>query len=134
MTFDVSQYELADTASLTVKNARGDDDLLGQDGNPVVIEIYSPGSPPGTKALHRSGRQAQLRTMRMLRGEVSEQDAQNAEREHAEKLAAFTAKVSENFPVPALQIFTNPRLVYIARQVEQFIDKYGNFSKGSSAS
>lgn len=133
MEFDLSQYELSDSATFTPKNARGDDELKGTDGQPVVIEVYSPGSPEGVKALHKSGRQAQMRMFRSMRGEFDPADAVNADRERAEKLAAFTKSVSANFPVAPLAIYTNPRLCYLAAQVEEQIGKFGNFSKGSSA-
>lgn len=133
MTFDVSSIELADTAPLNIKNSRGDDDLV-IDGKPVVFEIFSPGSAEGQKALLRAGRAAQKRTWRMMREQLDPQDAVDAEREHAEKLAAFTKSVSDNLPLPPLQIYQNPRLCYIARQVDEFIGKLGNFSKGSSPS
>lgn len=132
--FDLSQYELADTFVYTLKNARGDDDLTGTDGKPVTVEIYSPGSPQGVKALHKAARQAQMRLTRTLRGETNKEDAERADQEHAEKLAAFTKAFSSNFPVPALNVYANPRLVYISRQVSEQIDKLGNFCKGSSAS
>lgn len=134
MDFDVSKYELQDTATLTVKNARGDDDLVGADGtNKVTIEVYSPGSPEGVKALRKAGFHSQARTWRMMREQLDPNDAVNAEREHAQKLADFTKTVT-NFPLDPLALYSNPRLVYIAKQVEEFIAKYGNFSKGSSAS
>lgn len=133
MEFDLSQYELEDTATFTPKNARGDDDLLGNDGQPVVFEIYSPGSPQGVKVLHKSSRQAQMRMFRSMRGEFDSQDAVNADREAAEKLAGFTKSISANFPVPPLAVYTNPRLIYINRQLEEFLGKLGNFSKASSA-
>lgn len=132
MDFDVKQYELEDTGILRFKNARGDDDLL-VDGKPVTAEIYSPGSPQGVKALHKAGRAAQLRLFRTMRGEFDSQDADNADRESAEKLAGFT-KVINNFPVEPFQIYSNSRLLYMSRQVEEYIGKLGNFSKGSSSS
>lgn len=131
MTFDVSAFELEDTGTLTLKNARGDDDLI-VDGQPVTVEIYSPGSPQGVKALHKSGRSAQLRVFRSMRGEFDPRDAENADREAAEKLVAFTKAFSANWPVSPAATFGNPRLVYINRQVEEFIAKLGNFSKGST--
>lgn len=133
MEFDLSQYELQDTATFTPKNARGDDDLLGSDGKPVVFEIYSPGSPEGVKALHKSSRQAQMRMFRSMRGEFDPQDAVNADREAAEKLAGFTKSISPNFPVEKFALYSNARLVYIHRQVEEFIGKTASFSKASSA-
>lgn len=125
MTFDVSQYELVDTATLTFKNKRGDDDLM-VDGKPVRAKVYSPGSSHGVKALHKAGKHAQMRMMRMMRNELDPKDAENADREHAEKLAAFTAEF-ENWPLTPIDTYSNPRLVYMAKQVEEFIAKYGNF-------
>ena len=133
MTFDVSKYELEDTAVLSLKNARGDDDLIGEDGaSPVTIEVYSPGSPQGVKALHKSGRAAQLRIFRSMRGEFDPRDAENADREQVEKLVAFTKSISGNFPLSPHAVYGNPRLVYINRQVEEYIGKLGNFSKAPS--
>jgi hypothetical protein len=130
--FDVKKYELEDTSVLTVKNARGDDDLL-VGGKPVTIEVYSPGSPQGVKALHKAGRATQLRLFRTMRGDIDPRDAENADREQAEKLTGFT-KTINNFPVDANTLYSNPRLCYIARQVEEHIGKFGNFSKGPSPS
>lgn len=129
MTFDVSQYELEDTAVMTVKNARGDDELLGTDGKPVTVEFYSPGSPQGVKALHKSSRAAQMRMFASMRGEFKSDDAANADREQAEKLAAFTKSISENFPMAPLAIFSNPKLCYWNKQAEEWIGKLGNFTK-----
>jgi hypothetical protein len=132
VTFDISQYELEDTATMTVKNARGDDDLIGEDGvNPVTIEVYSPGSPQGVKALHKSGRAAQMRVFKSMRGDFDSKDAENADREQVEKLCGFT-KAINNWPLSPALTFGNPRLVYFNRQLEEFIGKLGNFSKAPS--
>lgn len=134
MDFDVSKYELVDTATLTFKNERNDDDLIGADGKtPAQAVIYSPGSPQGVKAQHKSGRSAQMRMWKAMRGEFDPQDAVNADREHAQKLAEFTVELI-NFPVAPFAVYSNARLCYMAKQVEEFIGKYANFSKGSSGS
>lgn len=125
--FDLSKYELADTGILTVKNKGGNDDLIGADGkNPVTIELYSPGSEPGVKAKRKHAYAAQMRLTRTLRGEIDKSDAAQAEREQAERLSAFTLTVN-NFPVPALDLYSNPKLLYITAQAEAFIGKFENF-------
>ena len=131
--FDVSAYELADTATFNLKNAARTDELVGADGvNPITVEIYSPGSPQGVRALHKSSRSAQMRLYRSLCGEVDAKDAEAAERENVEKLASFTKSIT-NWPVSPADTYANPRLLHFRQQVEEEIGKLGNFSKGSSA-
>lgn len=132
MPFDISKYEIADTAVMTVKDEHGNE-LLGEDDQVVTIELYSPGSPQGVKALHKASRGVQMRQWRMLREQPDPNDAVNADREHAQKLADFTKSISPNFPVEPLALYLNPKLGYISQQVGDFISKYSNFSKGSSA-
>lgn len=131
--FNVSDYELQDTAEIILKDAGGVNELKGEGGELVKVEIYSPGSPEGVKALHRASRAAQLRMFRSMRGDFDKQDAVNADRERAEKLASFTKRFV-NFPVAPLDVYANPRLAYISDQVDAAIGKYANFSKGSSQS
>lgn len=132
MEFDVSKYELDDTGILTVKTAAGDDDLIGADGKTAVtIEVYSPGSPQGVKALHKSGRAAQMRMFRSMRGEFDKDDAVNADREQVAKLVGFTKQIN-NWPISPEQTYANPRLCYFNRQLEEYIAKLGNFMKPSS--
>lgn len=129
--FDVSQFEMEDTATMTVKNIKGDDDLM-VGGEPVTIELYSPGSKPGVKALQKAGRAAQFRLARTLRGDIDNKDAAKAEEERIEKLVGFTKSVSRNFPLSPADLYGNPKLNYITKQVEEFIGKDANFSKGST--
>lgn len=128
MTFDISSYELEDTATFTPKNLKGDDDLIGSDGLPVVFEVFSPGSATGVKALHKAGKSSQMRMWRAMRGEFDKNDAESADREWAQKLADFTKSISPNFPIDPLSLYSNPKLVWIGKQVEEFVGKYANFS------
>src|SRR3990167_9668345 len=131
--FDISAYELEETAVLTVQNANGDDDLIGADGvNPVTIELYGGGSRQAIKALHKAGQQAQLRLEALFRGKVDKRAAEAADEEMAEKLAAFTKQIT-NFPVEPLALYSNPKLGYITKQVAKFLDDDANFSKKPSS-
>jgi hypothetical protein len=133
MNFDLSQYELEDTAVLTVQNAIGADDLIGADGvNPVKITLYGSGSSQMVKALHKAGQQAALRVQALVRGKVEKRAAEAAELETVQKLTACTQAI-ENFPVEAEALYSNPRLGYITRQVIAFLDNDANFAKPSTA-
>jgi len=132
MEFDVSKYELDETAIHTVQNAKGDDDLIGADGvNPVTIELYGSGSRQAVKALHKAGQQAQLRLQALFRGKVDKRAAEAADSEMVEKLVACT-KAINNFPVPAADLYANPKLGYITKGVIKFLEDDANFAKGSS--
>jgi hypothetical protein len=132
--FDISKYELEETATLTVQNAKGDDDLIGADGkNPVTIELYGSGSRQAIKALHRAGQQAQLRFQALFRGKVDKRAAEDADAEMVEKLVACT-KAINNFPIEPKSLYSNPKLGYITKAVIKFLDDDGNFAKPSSAS
>lgn len=135
--FDLSAFEIADAATFTFKNLKGDDDLLAPNPDtgemePVTTELYSPGSKQGVKALHKAGRQAQMRTMRMFRGEVDKDDAQKADDERAEKLAGFVKSISRNFPVAPIDLCRNPRMNWMTRQIEEWLGKDSNFPKSST--
>lgn len=132
MIFDVSQFEMADTATLKVRNLRGDDYLM-VDGNIVTIELYSPGSPEGVRAMHKAGQLAAMRLNSVVRGEVSKDAAEESDAEEIEKLTMFT-KAINHFPISggARALYSNPRLRYIRSQVENFLGKSANFSKPES--
>ena len=133
MDFDVSQYELEETATLTVQNAKGDDDLIGADGiNPVKIVGYGGGSRQAVKALHKAGQQAQLRLQALFRGKVDKRAAEAADAEMVEKLAACTKEII-NFPIEPAALYGNPKLGYMTKQFQKFLDDDSNFAKGSSA-
>lgn len=127
--FDLSKYELEETAVLTVQNARGDDDLIGADGvNPVRITLYGGGSRQMVKALHKAGQKAQLRLQQLVRGKVDKRAAEVADEEMVEKLVTCTKQI-ENFPVDPSALYANTKLGYITKQVIKFLDDDANFAK-----
>jgi len=132
MTFDISAYELEETATLTVQNAKGDDDLIGADGkSPVTITLYGGGSRQMVKAQHKAGLQQQARLQQTLRGKIDKNAPEQAERELVEKLVACTKEVS-NFPVAPEDIYSNPKLGYITKQVVAFLSDDANFAPPSA--
>ncbi len=132
--FDISQYELEETAVLVVQNAKGDDELIGADGvNPVKIVAYGGGSRQAVKAAHKAGQQAQLRLQALVRGKIDKNAGEAADAELVDKLVAHTKEIV-NFPVEPKDLFANPKLGYITRQFQKFVEDDANFAKPSSAS
>jgi hypothetical protein len=126
--FDISKYELADTAVLTFKDKAGKDDLIGADGkNPAQVRVYSPGSAEGIAAMAKASKATQMRMARLMSGqEAPEDDAELAEQEHAEKLCGFTAEFI-NFPVKPVDFYSNPGSSTCTSRSRQFIGRYANF-------
>ena len=131
-TFDLSQYELDETATLTVQNAREDGDLIGADGiNPVRIKLYGSGSEQYARADHRANNAATNRMQAAFRGKAPKNQAEMAQQDLAQKLASCTAAI-ENFPVDPLALYSNNKLGYIRKQVAKFLEDDANFAKGSA--
>lgn len=130
--FDVSAFELEDTAVLEVQNVRRTGDLLFN-GQPVRITIYSPGSKQGVRALHKSSLAAQMALRATFQGKIDKDGPQQADENRAAKLVAITASI-ENFPIPggAAKLYGNPKLRDIADQVEEFFGNGANFSRGGT--
>ena len=128
--FDVSAYELEDTATLTVQNIARDDDMQ-YDGKPVQVVIYSPGSKQGVRALHKSSQLAQLRMQALFRGKADKKGAEQADAERADKLTMITQGFI-NFPADPRTIYSNPKMIDFADQVESFFSDKSNFSKVST--
>lgn len=132
---ETKDFELCDTAVLKVKAADGKSDLPGVDGKTVEIELYSPGSPEGVAADASYNRKNGLRTFRMMRGvESTEKDEEEAKRDAATRLAAYTKAIRNFPPVDPFAFYMNSRLTHITRQVPPFIGNLENFSKGPTES
>ena len=131
MTFDITQFELDDTATLVIQDASMENDLL-VDGNQVIFTLYGPGSSEQIKAQHKANNAANLRAYAALKGKAAKDSSELTERDENAKLAACTKEIT-NFPVEggALAIYSNNKLCYIKKQVEDFIRSYANFKKPS---
>lgn len=132
--FDLSQYELNDTGVLTVQNARGDADMIGADGkNPVRITLYGAGSDESAKAEHTAANAGAARQIAAFRGKGVKNESEISRADLINKLVAITASI-DNFPVEPRALYSNNRLVYIRKQVQEFQAQDANFAKGSVTS
>lgn len=126
--FDVSQFELIDTAKLTVLKPNGDDLMVN--GEKVTITLYGPGSKQYVQAKYKFDNATQARSLALIRGKGSKNAAEENAELLAERLAACTAGI-ENFPLEAVEIYKNPKLSYITDQVIKFLDETENFMPAS---
>lgn len=126
---DFSDYMLEETGTLDLVLPSGDAMLYN--GQPVQAVIYSPAS-----ASYRAAEQARDRFViaNVKAGKAGDQMEQNRE-QHMTFLTAITKEI-RNFPFsggPAA-IYREPRLQYIASQVEAYASRLGNFFKGGKSS
>ncbi len=128
--FDIAQFELVDTAVLTVQNAKDDGDLL-VDGAPVKITLYGSGSEQNVKATYIADNAATARMQGVFRGKALKNPAQASEQEVIQKLVSCTASI-DNFPIDPFALYSNPKLGYIKKQVIKFLAEDGNFMPPST--
>lgn len=128
--FDVAAFEAADTAILDVLDQRGDPLMFN--GHPVQIELYGPGSEQAMVAQAKIDQALQTiaykAAMAAGKGKTPADSGDETRRLQVGKLVAHT-KTLINFPIlgGAQELYTNRRLAYITKQVEQFIGNWANF-------
>ncbi|MBD8677925.1 hypothetical protein [Sphingomonas sp. CFBP 13720] len=135
---DITQTAVVDTAKLHLKDAAGD--FLYSDGKPVRIVIYGPGSKPFAAVEDRQTNRA-IKRMQDNDGKVSVAPQETRNAEVAEDLAAITVDF-ENLTYPPAgdargaplfqQVYADPKLGFIVKQVQKFITDWGNFKPGSA--
>ncbi|NML61836.1 hypothetical protein HHL21_12270 [Massilia sp. RP-1-19] len=123
--FNVADFEAIDTAWLEVENKKGDAPLLFN-GQPVRIEVRSPGTKEAMDAQHRIDTAATIKTYAAMRGKHAKETVEGNIAQRAEKLSAVTTQI-ENFPISAKDLYSNPKLGYITEQVVKFHIGWENF-------
>jgi hypothetical protein len=121
----VADLEARDTAWLDVQNKKDDGPLLFN-GQPVRIEIRSPGTKEALRAQHKLDQSNTAKFMAGQRGKPIKETVEGNLQERAEKLAAVTAQI-ENFPVSAMDLYLNPKFGYITAQVVAFHNDWSHF-------
>lgn len=122
--FDLSKFELQETATLTVEDPRGGSLLV--DGEEVKITVYGPGSKQHRKAKRILDNASNERAFAALRNKPMKNADEQAEKDKIAFLTACTVQI-DNFPVSPEEIYSNPGLAYITKQVEAFILSDENF-------
>ncbi len=138
---DISQIAVNDTASLHVKNAKGEP-MFNKDGQPWRIHLYGPGSRQFAAIEAKQSARA-LKRMQDNDGKATVAPPEERAQQTAEDLAAITARF-ENFGYSKAgdkqgtelfeALYLDRSLGFITRQVSKFVDDWGNFSGGSASS
>jgi AraC-like DNA-binding protein len=124
-TFNLAEFEARDTATLEIQNIKDDGPLL-VNGQPVRVEIRSPGTREALAAQHKLEAATTTRTFAQMRGKTVKETPESKRAERAEKLAAVTVRI-ENFPVAPQELYNNPKLGWFTDQVAAFHASWENF-------
>ena len=136
---DIRKFAVEETSVITLNDA-ADAPMVGEDGKPMTVTLYGPGSK------HYARAQA-AQTNRMIdklkrKGKSDETDEQKR-REQAEFLAACTKEFSPNIEYPngdgksltgeALHkaVYAELSIGFIAEQVGKHLGEWSNFKTGS---
>lgn len=123
--FDITAFEARDTAWLEIQNIKDDGPLL-HNGQPVRVEVRSPGTKEAMNAQHKAETASSMKTFAALRGKATKDTVEGNISQRSEKLEAVTAQI-ENFPIAAKALYSNPKLGWITAQVAKFHDDWANF-------
>lgn len=127
--FDITQFELTDISKMTVQLPNGDDMIV--DGKPFIINFYGPGTEQSVKAKHKAENLNNSRLQSMIKGKTLQGASELGEKEVNDRLVACTHSF-ENFPLTPAEVYANPKLSYIKKQVIKFLDDEANFMKKST--
>jgi len=131
---DIRQFAVEETGALELVSA-SDVPLIGDDGQPMVIVLYGPGSKQYAKA-----QAAQQNRMidKLKRKGKSDQSAEEKAREQADFLAACTQDFSANITYEDLKgealykaVYADTSIGFIAEQVGKYIGDWANFTRRS---
>ena len=91
--FNLADFEASDTAMLEVQNKKGDGPLLFN-GQPVRVEIRSPGTKEASQAQHKLETAATTRTYAAMRGKASKETVESKRAERVEIRSPGTKEAS----------------------------------------
>lgn len=136
---DIRKFGVEETSVVALL---GPDDvpMLGEDGKPMTVTVYGPGSKQYARA-----QAAQQNRMidKLKRKGKSDQSAEDKAREQAEFLAGCTKEFSPNIEYPngdgksltgeALHkaVYADNSIGFVAEQVGKHLGEWNNFTKGS---
>jgi hypothetical protein len=134
---NIRQFEVEETAVVEL-NTAADEPMIGEDGKPMTITVYGPGSKQHAAAQAVS--QNRMFDRMRKKGKV-EQTADEKARENVDFLVACTKEFSANIQVDDLKgeelyraVYGNRKLGFIGDQVAKVLGEWGSFTKASHTS
>lgn len=131
---DISKIAVAERAPIHLKGPDGE--LLFDNGKPVRIHIYGPGSAKFAE-IEQLQNERLVTRMRENEGKLPPIPVDQANRERAEDLAELTIQF-ENLSAGELQgkelfqaVYLNRAVGFIAQQMQVAVGKWGNFKESS---
>ena len=130
---DVRKYAVEETGTLEL---RGPDDepMLGEDGLPMTITGYGPGSKSYAKA--QAANQNRMIDKLKRKGKT-DQSAEEKAREQADFLAGCTKEFSANIEYDGLKgealfkaVYADTSIGFIAEQFGKWLGDWNSFTKG----
>lgn len=130
--FDLSKLEVKETSTIHLEGPDGEL-LFAEDGEKVTVTVYGPGSKQFQKAQGARNR-AVLELMRKGSKKVRDEDQRSIDSEFlCTCTASFNSMSYEGLVGHELTkaIYNNPKLGFIAEQVNRQINDWSNFTQGS---
>ena len=132
---DIRKFAVEETSVLELRGAN-DELLAGDDGKPLTVTVYGPGSRPYARA--QAANQNRMIDKLKRKGKT-EQSAEEKAREQAEFLAGCTREFSPNIEYDGLTgetlfkaVYADTSIGFIAEQVGKHLGDWSNFSKPST--
>ena len=129
---DIKRFAVDETGVLALRDS-GDEPMLGEDGAPMTITLYGPGSKQYARA--QAAQQNRMIDKPKRKGKT-EQSAEEKVREQAEFLAGCTKEFSANIEMDALKgealfkaVYSEPDIGFIAEQVGKHLGDWSNFKR-----
>lgn len=138
--FDITSLAVSDTSVIHIKNAAGEP-VYDEEGKPVTITVYGPGSKAHGVVESRQSSRA-LKRMQDNDGKITAPSAEERAQETAEDLAALTVEIGFAYPKAKDKkgaelfqaVYSDPALGFITRQVAKHIADWANFKAASASS
>lgn len=127
---DFDEYALADEGEVFIKDPKTGKQLMFK-GEPVSVPVFGPASKDWAREMHVMEKRTtqELTALAMAGKEINDEAVAESSSKRTRELVIALAKEVKNFPYPGgkAAILSAPKFNYIYKQVEEYLNKMGNF-------